>query len=418
MNLRKIIAPCFYDVHKYIKVNKYIEYWLKGGRGSTKSSFASIQIILGMMKDKNANAAIFRKVKETCRESVFAQLQWAIEALGVNEYWKAYVSPMTIIYKPTGQKIVFRGVDDPKKVKAGKLATGYFKYLWFEELDEFSGMEEVRIVLQTFLRGGDNFAVLCSYNPPKSVKSWVNQEAQVPKETRLVHHSSYLDALKHPDGRTWLGEAFIVEAEHLKKVKPKAYEHEYLGAVTGTGGEIFDNVTIREIADTEIAIFDNIRRALDWGYAVDPFAYVELYYDKTRRKLYIFDEIYKIGLSNRRAVELIKVKNKLNDWITADSAEPKSIDEVRHLGLRVRAARKGPGSVEFGIKWLQGLEEIIIDPKRCPKACKEFSNYELEKNRQGEWISKYPDKDNHIIDSVRYGTEFDQKGTKAGMRKV
>ena len=410
MDLRDNIAPCFYDIHRDIRDGGHTEYWLKGGRGSTKSSFVSIEIILGMMKDAQANAAVFRKVKDTCRESVFEQLLWAVDILGVADFWKATVSPMAITYLPTGQKIIFRGLDNAEKVKSGKLKHGYFKYLWFEELPEFSGMAEIRKTLQTFMRGGDDFAVFCSYNPPISVKNWVNQEATVPKVSRLVHHSTYLDVLAHPDGANWLGKAFIAEAEHIKRVKPKSYEHEYLGAVMGTGGEIFDNIEVREIADSEIAAFDNMRHGVDWGYSADPFAYVKLHYDKTRRRIYFIDEIYEIKLSNREAAELIKAKNPLNERVTADNAEPKSIDEVESFGVRIWPAVKGPGSIRFGIKWLQALEAIVIDPVRCPNVRREFTNYELEKDKSGVWIAKYPDRDNHTIDAARYAMEGDFRG--------
>ncbi|MCK5129980.1 MAG: phage terminase large subunit, partial [Clostridiales bacterium] len=201
-----------------------MEYFLGGGRGSCKSSFVSIMIILGMMRNKNANAVALKKVKETLRESVFEQLLWAIDILGVTSYWDSCVSPMRITYLPTGQKILFRGVDNPKKVRSGKLARGYFKYIWYEELDEFCGMEEIRVVNQTFMRGGEKPQVFYSYNPPRSTSSWVNMEVLVSKESRLYHASDYLSV-----PRAWLGEAFILEAEHLRSVNLPAYQHEYLG---------------------------------------------------------------------------------------------------------------------------------------------------------------------------------------------
>jgi len=206
--------------------------------------------------------------------------------------------------------------------------------------------------------------------------------------------------------RKWLGEQFIIEAEHLMKINPTAYEHEYLGEVTGTGGEIFINVKIREITDREISIFDNIKRGLDWGYASDPFHYTVCHYDKTRRKLYIFYEIQKVGLSNRLAAKLIKKENTDNDYVIADSAEPKSISEMNvDYGLKVLGAKKGPGSIEFGIKFLQDLEEIIIDGERCPNTAREFLNYELEKDKEGNFKAEFPDKNNHSIDSIRYALE-------------
>lgn len=402
VKISDIIAPSFYPVHLAIKKHQYTHYWLKGGRGSTKSSFAAIQIILGIMKDLQANAVALRKVKDTLKESVYEQLLWAIDILKVSQYWRAKISPLELIYIPTGQKIIFRGADKPKKLKSAKLKKGYFKFIWYEELDEFNGMEEIRNINQTFMRGGEEFVVFYTYNPPKSMASWVNEEARNERTDRLVHHSTYLDV-----PREWLGEQFILEAEHLKAINKKAYDHEYGGEITGTGGEVFENVILRYISDQEIKSFDRIRRGIDWGYAIDPFHYAVMHYDKTRRKLYVFYEIHQVKLSNRKAAELIKIENKNNGLITCDSAEPKSIAEMRSYGLRVRGAKKGPDSVEYGIKFLQDLEEIIIDPRRCPNTAREFLNYELTKDAHGNFKAEFPDKDNHSIDAIRYAMEDD-----------
>ena len=400
MKLSKIIAPSFFDVHKAVKTNRYVHYWLKGGRGSTKSSFAAIEIIIGMMKDPNANAVALRKVKDTLKDSVFEQLQWAIDILGVSDYWHPSISPLSLEYLPTGQKIIFRGADKPKKIKSIKFSRGYCKYILYEEVDEFSGMEEIRMINQSLMRGGADFVVFYCFNPPKSQKNWVNAEVEIPRNDRLVHHSDYLSV-----PRTWLGDQFFVEAEHIKKVNPSAYQHEYLGEVTGTGGEIFSNLTLRKISDDEVKIFDRVSRGIDWGYAVDPFHYTVNHYDSTRRRLYIFYEVHLVGLTNRKAMDLVKAENVNNGMITCDSAEPKSIRELKDNGIRVRGAKKGPDSVDYGIKWLQDLEEIIIDPDRCPNTAREFMNYELEKDSNGNWKADYPDKDNHSIDAVRYSQE-------------
>lgn len=400
MELSKCIAQPFYDVHKAIKEYRYTHYWLKGGRGSTKSSFAAIEIILGMMKDKNANAVALRKVKETLHDSVFEQLCWAIEALGVSQYWETKESPLTITYIPTGQKILFRGAlleKDIKKIKSTKFQKGYCKFIWYEELDEFNGMEEIRTINQSLMRGGDKFIVLYTYNPPKSVSSWVNSECKLTRPDRLVHHSTYLDVPKE-----WLGEQFIIEAEHLKATKPKAYEHEYLGEITGTGGEIFTNVMLRPISDEEIKSFYNIKRGIDFGYATDPFSYGVMHYDRKYKRLYIFHEVYKVNLSNYAAYQEMAKENKNNELIYADSAEPKSINELCQYGLRVAGVKKGPDSIEYGIKFLQGLESIIIDDIRCPNTAREFSTYELEKDNNGNFKAGYPDKNNHTIDMTRY----------------
>ncbi|KJE26466.1 phage terminase large subunit [Geobacillus kaustophilus] len=175
IELTDLIAPSFYEVHHALKEERYTHYWLKGGRGSTKSSFISIEIILGMMCDPNANAVALRKVKENLRESVFEQLLWAIEVLGVSHLWHDSVSPMSLTYLPTSQKIIFRGADKPKKVKSSKLRRGYIKYVWYEEVDEFLP-EDIRTINQTFLRGGPKFVVFYSFNPTKSQRNWVNAE--------------------------------------------------------------------------------------------------------------------------------------------------------------------------------------------------------------------------------------------------
>ncbi|MCX4276089.1 MAG: PBSX family phage terminase large subunit [Candidatus Gastranaerophilales bacterium] len=408
VELQQLIAPSFYAIHHDLKQKRHTHYWLKGGRGSTKSSFISLEMILGMMKDPQANAVVLRKVGQTLQGSVYEQLQWAIQALGVEAYWTNKLNPLEMKYI-NGNKIVFRGADKPKKIKSTKFSKGYCKYVWFEEVDEFAGMEEIRTINQSLLRGGENFVVFYSYNPPQSQSNWVNEEVLGQRSDRLVHHSTYLTV-----PREWLGEQFLIEAEHLQKVKPTAYQHEYLGEVTGTGGEVFTNLTIREMTDEEISHFDHIARGIDWGYAADPFHYTVNHYDKTRRKLYIYYEIQMLKLSNRKAAELVKKENKQNNVIICDSAEPKSIAEMYSYNLRVLGAKKGADSVEYGIKWLQDLEEIVIDPKRCPNTAREFLEYEIEKDTNGNFRGCFSDKNNHSIDAVRYSREFDMRNIKIG----
>lgn len=411
ISLKQLIAPSFYEIHNDLKQFRHTHYWLKGGRGSTKSSFISLEVILGMMKDTQANAVVLRKVGQTLQGSVYEQLQWAVSVLGVEGYWVSKLSPLEMKYVADGRenKIVFRGADKPKKIKSTKFRKGYCKYIWYEEVDEFAGMEEIRTINQSLLRGGSDFVVFYSYNPPQSQSNWVNEEVLQKRNDRLVHHSTYLTV--PPE---WLGQQFLIEAEHLKAVKPQAYQHEYMGEVTGTGGEVFTNLTLREITDSEISHFDHIARGIDWGYAADPFHYTVNHYDKTRRRLYIYYEIQMLKLSNRKAAELVKAENKRNKLIICDSAEPKSIAEMLAYNLKVLGAKKGADSVEYGIKWLQDLEEIVIDPKRCPNTAREFLEYELEKDANGNFKGHFPDKNNHSIDAVRYSREFDMRNVKIG----
>lgn len=395
--LSSVIAPSFHDVHKDIKRDGHTHYWFAGGRGSTKSSFVSVEIILGMMADPLANTIILRKVKDTLKGSVDEQIEWAIDNLGVEQFWHKSLSPLGFTYKPTGQSIRFKGADKPKKIKGSKYAKGYCKYIWYEELDEFNGMEEVRTINQSLMRGGKKFTVFYSYNPPKSSNSWVNTEIQLTREDRISHKSSYLTVPSE-----WLGPQFIVEAEHLKSVNELAYRHEYLGEVVGTGGEVFDNVQIRKISDAEIEDFDNVKRGLDFGYAVDPLSYGTMHYDRKHKRLYIYHELYKVGLSNRAAFEHIVTENKNNEMIKADSAEPKSINELLQYGMRIMGVKKGPDSIDWGVRFLQSLEAIIIDDTRCPETAREFLAYEYERDAQGNWKAGYPDKNNHTIDMTRY----------------
>lgn len=397
VSLKSIIAPSFYNVHKDIKQGLHTHYWLKGGRGSTKSSFISTEIPLNLMKDASegnyTNAIVFRRVKDVLRGSVFEQILWALDKLGVSSLWNISYSPLRVTYTPTGQQILFKGADNPKKVKSIKVAKGYIKYIWYEEVDEFESYDKIRNINQSLMRGGHKFCVFYSFNPPESQRNWCNQEVVEERKDKYIHHSDYTTVPKD-----WLGEQFIIEAEHLKRVNPTKYEHDYLGAVTGTGGEVFRNLTIREITDDEIKVFDRLKNGLDFGYAADPLAYVLMHYDKTRKRLYIFGEIYKVQLGNSKAVELIKKLNPLNKKITADSAEPRTINEFKQLGLNIVGARKGPDSVEHGLKFLsEEIEEIIIDPIRCPNTKREFIGYEIEKDKEGNLKGEYPDKDNHCI---------------------
>jgi len=404
ISLRQLIAPSFYDVHKMIKEHKYTHYVFSGGRGSTKSSFISIEIILNMMKDENANAVVLRKIGNTLESSVFNQLIWAIQMLGVSAYWQIKKSPLELTYIPYGNKIVLRSSDDPIKLKSIKFVKGYSRYNWYEEWTEFTA-EETRSINQSLLRGGDKFDVYYSYNPPKSISNWVNQEVLINRNDRYVHKSTYLDVPKE-----WLGEQFFIEAEHLKATKPKEYANEYLGEITGTGGIVFDNVELKEITNEELSRYDKIKDGIDFGFAVDPSVYTQNHFDKTRRILYIFNEIYEVGLSNRKLWEKIIEKKISHSQITADSAEPKSIAELNALGqMQVLSAKKGPDSVEFGVKWLQKLDKIIIDPIRCPNTAREFTTYEYDRDKDGNFISRYPDKNNHSIDATRYSREQDMK---------
>lgn len=397
--LTECIGPAFYALHQDIKNGGHTHYWLPGGRGSLKSSFCGIEIPLGIMQDPNAHAVVYRKVYREVLGSVFEQLLWGIEMLGVSDMWRYTKSPMQMEYKPTGQKIVFRGADDPNKSKSIKFRRGYVKYVWFEELTEFSGMEEIRNILQSLIRGGETAVVLYSYNPPKSAQSWVNAEAMIPRSDRIVHKTTYLEAPV-----AWLGPKFVAEAEQLKKTNERAYRHEYLGEITGTGGQVFDNLEIREITDEEMEQMDRPFIGLDFGFAVDPDACVKWHYDKHTRKLYALAEYY--GVRTPPEVLAEKVSAIADGHaVTCDSAEPRMIAELRRMGVNTLPAKKGADSVRHGMRWLQDLGGIVIDPKRTPNIAREFSAYEYKQDRYGQFMAEYPDADNHAIDATRYALE-------------
>lgn len=227
-----------------------------------------------------------------------------------------------------------------------------------------------------------------------------------------MHQSSYLD-------NPHISMQFIEEAEEIKKRNELKYRWEYLGEPIGSGVVPFTNVIYREISDAEIREFDNIRQGIDWGYATDPMAFLRGHFDKKRRILYLFDEKYQVKLSNRKLAEWIIAKKYHTTTTYCDSAEPKSIDEMRDYGVKAMPANKGQGSVEFGEKWLDDLEAIVIDPKRTPKTCWEFENIDYATDKDGNTLDRLEDKDNHSIDCSRYlCNEWMRKGKKLDRKKA
>ncbi len=396
-----MISSAFHTSHRAIKCGEVNELVEKGGRGSTKSSFVSVELLLLLLKHPDCHAVVLRKVGNTLRTSVYAQVCWAIASLGLTARFRCTVSPMECTYLPTGQKILFLGLDDPGKLKSIKVPFGYIGMAWFEELDQFAGEEEIRNVEQSLFRGGPFSFAFKSFNPPAMARNWANRYALQGKPGKLVHHSTYLTTPS-----AWLGPRFIDDAEHLRSKNETAYRHEYLGEVVGCGTQVFENVTGDAITDEQIKGFDRIYNGLDWGFYPDPWAFNRMHYDAGRRTLYIFGELTKYRAGNREtANDLFTFGLTGNDRITADSAEPKSVQDYKDYGLFCKGAIKGPGSVDYSHKWLQSLDKIVIDPARCPDTYKEFTEYEYERAKDGTITSGYPDADNHHIDAVRYGME-------------
>ena len=400
IRLSEHIGPAYKALARDVFQHAHTHYDLSGGRGSLKSSTVSLLVPLLIVANPNTHALVLRKVGNTIRDSVYAQYIWAIGELGMAAYWDAKVAPLELIYRPTGQKIMFRGADDPMKIKSIKVPFGYIAITHFEEKDQFAGRSEIRTILQSTMRGGSKFWNFESYNPPISRDNWANLDSLEERPDRLTHKSTYLDAPVE-----WLGEQFIAEAELLKETDERAYRHEYLGEAVGTGGNVFDNLELRDISDEEVSRFDRIYQGVDWGWFPDPFAFVRLHYDKTRETIYFIDEIYQNKLTNEASAAEIKKRGYADANIICDSAEPKSGADYRALGLPAKLAVKGPGSVDYGMKWLQ-RRKIVIDRRRTPNAYREFVNYQYARNKDGEIISGYPDANNHIIDATRYALEW------------
>lgn len=399
IRLSEKIGSAFYDVAHDVFHHGHTHYDFSGGRGSLKSSTVSVLVPLLLINNPGTHALVLRKVANTIRDSVYAQYIWAIGELGMAAYWEAKVSPMELIYKPTGQKIMFRGADDPMKIKSIKVPFGYIAVTHFEEKDQFAGRAEIRTILQSTMRGGSKYWNFESYNPPISRDNWANKDSLEKRADRLCHKSTYLQA--PPE---WLGEQFLAEAEHLKATDERAYQHEYLGIPVGTGGNVFDNLELREITDEEMSHFDHIYQGVDYGWFPDPFAFIRLHYDRARETIYLIDEIYQNKLTNEASGNIIIQRGYKDAYITCDSAEPKSVADYRAMGLPAKSAVKGPGSVDYGMKWLQ-RRKIVIDRKRTPNAYNEFVNYEYDRNKDGDIISGYPDENNHLIDATRYAVE-------------
>ena len=421
----EMLGKAYVDINRHISNGTVKEAIFEGGRGSLKSSYPGLKIPELMMANPSMHALCLRNVKDTLKDSVFEQIKWGVEKLGVSDRFKFTTSPLKIVYKPTGQTIYFRGADDPIKIKSIKPPFGYIGIVWFEEFDQYGGESAIRNIRQSAIRGTDESGqsrsiIFETFNPPPTASAWANkyvadilarQGTDNEKKGTEVVHTNYTDAPKE-----WLGDDFIQEAEDLLRVNPRAYANEYLGEVTGTGGNVFENVEIREITDKEIENFDKAKQGLDWGYFPDPTALVRLQYDPARMIVYIFDEVQRFKTGNEELVEVLKPYKHAQT--IADNAEEKSIAYFLQQGYNIRACVKGAGSVDYGIKWLASRAKIVIDRRRCPNTAREFESYEYVKDKDGNYVSGYPDKDNHFIDATRYALNDEIMQSRAAVKRV
>lgn len=409
------IGRDFVDAHRRLAAGEACDLWLPGGRGSLKSSFASLEIAAGLMRDPDANALVIQSRRVNLRDASMAQMLWAFDVLGVSDLWVPTGSTLRINNRETGQAVVFRGCDEPKKLKSIKLRRGHWRYLWVEEADLLRGMAEVRSVRQTVSRSPVPVQRLYTFNPPRTRDSWANAEVErvrsAPAPGEAVVDSCYTDA--PPE---WLGAQFAADAEALKAADPEAYRHEYLGEAVGYGAEVFPRAEVREPTAGELAGASMQLYGVDWGFSADPFCWLRLAYDPRARALYVLDEVSGRGLSNAEAAEAVAERMRLavvadgSEALPAepfaevwcDSAEPKSVADFRELGIRAqKAPKQGANSVRSGVRWLQQRARIVVRPS-CRLAAAELPAYSYALDAEGRATSLLPDADNHAVDAARY----------------
>lgn len=403
-----LIGRDFFRPHMLIAREAQTEFWCKGGRGSLKSSWASIELVKHIEGHPGEHAAAVMKRKNSLRDAVYAQVVWAIHELGLDDEYEMPVSTLKIRKKSTGQIIFFAGCDDPHKSKGLKPPFGHIGFLWFEETDQFKGMSEIRTVRQSAARGGERTFVVYTYNPPRTRDNWANREADRRRDSgEEVFDSCYLDA--PPE---WLGAQFIADAEDLKETDEQAYRHEYLGEPVGYGGQIFDRVEFREVTDEEIASFERLHAGQDFGWFPDPWAFTLSEWQPGQHAIVTFAELGGNKVLPTEAARRIRdaltwsggkgrdpVYHRLR--VLSDDAAPDQIQAQRDEGVDARSAGKG-GLRTMSYRFMQSVT-WVIDPARCPNLAREVREAEFEMDENtGEYSGDYPDGNDHWIDATRY----------------
>lgn len=396
----------------------YGEFWrfkgrykaVKGSRASKKSSTQSLKVITEIIENPNINWLVVRKVERTLRDSCYAQLKWAIHRLKVDNFFKCSTSPLEITYKPTGQKILFRGLDDPLKVTSITVEVGSLCRLWIEEAYEITS-EEAFDRLDESIRGqlpkGMYHQVVLTFNP-WSDRHWLKKRFfDEPSKNVLAMTTNYMC-------NEFLSDADLILFKEMKK-NPRRYRTAGLGEWGIVEGLVYENWEERVFDPHEISIRPSVRSAfgMDFGYVNDPSTLFCGLVDTVAREIYVFDEMYEKGMSNEDILSKVSGMGYSKERIKADSAEPKSIAYLRKAGLtRIRAAKKGPDSIRAGISIIQDYK-IIIHP-RCVNFITEISNYTWDKDKFDNAINKPIDDFNHLMDAMRYAMEeFDgRKGVR------
>lgn len=396
----------------------YKEFWkfhgryrvVKGSRASKKSKTTALWIIYNMMKYKDANTLVVRKTFRTLKDSCFTELKWAVHRLHVDHLWDFKESPLETTYLPTGQKIYFRGLDDPLKVTSITVDVGSLCWMWIEETYEI--MKETDFdMLDESIRGEcaePLFKQITLTFNPWNERHWLKKRFfDKPDPDVLALTTNYLC-------NEWLDANDLNLFERMKKNNPRRYQVAGLGGWGIVEGLVFENwkeeefrfITKKEADEGQTGVIkDNLKPAfgLDFGYTNDPSALFCGMLDLGQKRLYVFDEFYEKGLSNKAIAQKIEQMGFVKEKITADCAEPKSIDELNSLHLHVTGAKKGKDSINNGIQWIQELE-IIVHP-RCVNFLTEISNYTWDIDKFGKKLNVPIDDFNHLMDAMRYALE-------------
>lgn len=389
----------------------YAEFWrfrgryrvVKGGRGSKKSVTSALWHIYHMMRMPLANMLVIRKTFNTHKDSTWAQLKWAANRLGVSHLWQFKKSPLEAVYKPTGQKILFRGLDDPMSITSITVDTGYLCWVWVEEAYQIlneDDFDKVDMSIRGELPEGYFKQLTLTFNPWNE-KHWLKRrffDAENPNTLALT--TTY-------KCNEFLGDDDRALFEWMREKKPKRHRVEGEGNWGIAEGAIYENWREEEFDWLQIAKLPGYKAifGLDFGYTNDPSAFVAALVNKSLKKLYIFDEHYEHAMKNNEIAEMIKRKGYAKERIIADSSEPKSIDEIRGYGIhRIRPADKGPDSVNAGIQYLQQYE-IIVHKFRCPNVSMELSSYVWDQDKSGRFLNRPIDDFNHALDALRYAME-------------
>lgn len=388
---------------------------VKGSRRSKKSKTMALWSIYNLMKYKDSNLLVVRKTYRTLKDSCFTELKWAIRRLGVEHLWNVKESPLEMTYIPTGQKIYFRGLDDPLKITSISVEIGVLCWMWIEEAYEITNEDDFDTLAESML--GDCLPglfkqITLTFNP-WSEKTWIKKRFFdcPPSDNVLAMTTTY-------ECNEWLSLEDLEIFEEMKENNPRRYRVAGLGEWGIVDGLVYENwkehdfilMTKAEYDKLEekpdnVMFSDNLKSGfgLDYGYTNDPTAAFIGFIDLDDKKIYVWDELYQKGLSNKRIYEELLEMGYSKDRFTGDSAEPKSNDELKGYGLRIQGAKKGKDSIINGIQWIQDCE-IIIHP-RCINFLTEISNYTWDKDKFGNKLNKPIDDFNHLMDAMRYGLE-------------